>query len=128
MRTTGAHDDRTTSTASKRCLRSCMPAVVRPCCCTFCCTELTCKSQGSSVRLPPEQFSPLALASSSRSQVPTRTANAVARAACGGPSVRVRWRPPLAVAIVTHLVTQSFACAQAACWLGTLRSTHYEKD
>ncbi len=42
MQTTGAHDDRTTSAASKRCLRSCMPAVVRPCCCT----ELTCKSQG----------------------------------------------------------------------------------
>jgi len=41
MRTTGAHDDRATSAAtSKRSLRSCMPAVVRPCCCTFCCTEL----------------------------------------------------------------------------------------
>ena len=26
---------------SKRCIRSCMPAVVRPCCCTPCCTELT---------------------------------------------------------------------------------------
>ena len=52
MRTTGACDDRTTSAASERCPRSCMPAVVRPCCCTFCCTELTCKCQGSSVRLP----------------------------------------------------------------------------
>ena len=46
MRTTGAYGDRTTSAASKRCLRSCMPAVVRAsgcaCCyCTFCCTEMT---------------------------------------------------------------------------------------
>jgi hypothetical protein len=31
----------------------------------------------------------------------------------------VRWRPPIAVAIVTHLVTQSFVRAQTACWLGT---------
>ena len=30
VRTTGAYDDRATSAASKRCLRSWMPAVVRP--------------------------------------------------------------------------------------------------
>jgi len=41
MRTTGTHEDSATSAARKRCLRSCMPAVVRPGCCTFCCTELT---------------------------------------------------------------------------------------
>ena len=73
MRTTGAHDDRTTSAASKRSPRSCTSAVVRPCCCTFCCTELSGRSQGSSIRLPPDQFSSLALASSSRSQVEART-------------------------------------------------------
>jgi len=32
----------------------------------------------------------------------------------------VRWRPPLVVAIVTHLVTQSFVRARMACWPGTL--------
>ena len=32
----------------------------------------------------------------------------------------VCWRPPLAVAVVTHLVTQSFLRAQMACWFGTL--------
>jgi hypothetical protein len=41
MRTTGAHDDRTTSAASKRCLRSCMPAVVHLRCCTSRRTQLT---------------------------------------------------------------------------------------
>ena len=60
------------------------------------------------------------MASSSRSQVQTRTASAAARLAWDRPSVGVRWRPPLAVAIVTHLVTQSFLRAQTACWLGTL--------
>ena len=45
-------------------------------------------------------------ASSSRSQVEARTASAEARVACGGPSVDARWRPPLAVAIVTHFVTR----------------------
>ena len=34
MRTTGAYDDRTTSAASEGCLRSSMPAVACPCCCT----------------------------------------------------------------------------------------------
>ena len=41
MRTTGAHDDRTTSAGSRRCLRSCKPAVVRPRCCTFCCRSMS---------------------------------------------------------------------------------------
>jgi hypothetical protein len=46
-------------------------------------------------------------ASSSRSQVLTGTASAAARLAWDRPSVDVRWRPPSAVAIVTHLVTRS---------------------
>jgi hypothetical protein len=52
---------------------------------------------------------PLALASSSRSQVPPQSASAAACVACGRPSVRVRWCPPLSVAIVTHFVTRSLA-------------------
>src|SRR5690349_8882470 len=39
------------------------------------------------------------------------TASGAARVAWGRPSVDVRWRPQLAVAIVTHLVTQSFVRA-----------------
>ena len=35
------------SYVSKRCLRLCMPAIARPCCCTSCCTELTPKCQPS---------------------------------------------------------------------------------
>ena len=46
-------------------------------------------------------------ASSSRSQRAMRTASAAARLARDAPSVGPRWRPPLAVAIVTYLVTQS---------------------
>jgi hypothetical protein len=46
------------------------------------------------------------MASSSRSQVQTQTASAAARLAWDRPSVDVRWRPPSAVAIVTHFVTQ----------------------
>jgi hypothetical protein len=56
----------------------------------------------------------LASASSSRSQVAMRTISPAARVACGGPSVRVRWRPPLSVAIVTHLVTRSFVCRRGS--------------
>jgi len=49
------------------------------------------------------------VASSSRSQVAARTASAAAHLAWDRPSVDVRWRPLLAVAIVTHFVTQSFS-------------------
>ena len=46
------------------------------------------------------------LASSSRSQVAIRTACVAARLTWEAPSVNVRWRPSLAMAIVTHLVTR----------------------
>jgi hypothetical protein len=52
------------------------------------------------------------MASSSRSQVAARAASAAARVACGRSSVRVRWRPPLSVAIVTQFVTRSLAGIQ----------------
>ena len=47
MQTTGACQVGTSSAGSQRCLGSCVRAVVRPCCCTSCCTELTliCKCQ-----------------------------------------------------------------------------------
>ena len=45
-------------------------------------------------------------ASSSRSQVQTGATCGLARVACARPSVGVRRRPPSAVAIVTHFVTQ----------------------
>jgi len=48
-------------------------------------------------------------ASSSGSQVAARAASAAARMAWGTPSVHVRWRPPLSVAIVTQFVTRSLA-------------------
>jgi hypothetical protein len=48
MRTTGAHEGRPTSSGSQWCLRSCMRAVVCCRCCSFCCTELTCRPRGSS--------------------------------------------------------------------------------
>lgn len=51
------------------------------------------------------------MASSSRSQVAARSASTAAHVACGRPSVCVRWRPPLSVAIVIHFVTQSLAGA-----------------
>ena len=49
------------------------------------------------------------LASSSRSQVAARATSAAARVACCRLSVRIRWRPTLSVAIVTHFVTRSLA-------------------
>jgi len=57
----------------------------------------------------------LALASSSRSQVAAWATSAAARVACGRPSVRVHWRPPSSVAIVTHLVTQSLVPLANCC-------------
>jgi hypothetical protein len=69
----------TSSAGSQRCLRSYMRAVVRPCCCTSCCTDLTLTRQGNPVRLPPAMEALLALVSSSRSQVPVRDTCAAAR-------------------------------------------------
>jgi hypothetical protein len=43
MQTRGACQVGTTTTARGRCLRSCMRAIVRPRCCTGCCTELMLK-------------------------------------------------------------------------------------
>jgi hypothetical protein len=45
-------------------------------------------------------------ASSSRSRLPVRHAVALAMSTCPAPSVGILWRPPLATAVVTHLVTQ----------------------
>jgi hypothetical protein len=73
-----------------------------------CCTDLPLKYQDGSIRLPPARISPV-LASSSRSQVTARAASAAACLTWERPSVDVRWRPPLAAAIVTHLVTRSLA-------------------
>jgi hypothetical protein len=64
------------------------------------------------VRRPPTSDSQLASASSSRSQVLTGTASAAARLTWERPSVGVRWRPLLAMAIVTHLVTRP----PCTCW------------
>ena len=69
-----------------------------------------CRSGGS--RIPSELvgvagFEPAA--SSSRSQVQTRSASAAARLAWDRPSVGVRWRPLQSMAIVTHFVTRPFA-------------------
>jgi hypothetical protein len=89
MRTTGACDDSLISAANLCSPRSCMRAIVRPRCCTSCCTTLACKPQGSLARLAPDSYSSLALASSSRSQVTQRATSAAAGVACGRPSVHV---------------------------------------
>ena len=63
-------------------------------------------------------------ASSSRSQVQTRTASAAASLAWDRPSVGVRWRPPSAVAIVTHFVTQpSCVRGRLLAWTVTVTAT-----
>jgi len=51
----------------------------------------------------------LHMASSSRSQVAVPTGSGAARLTWEPPSVNVRWRPLLVMAIVTHLVTRSLA-------------------
>src|SRR6266699_1279381 len=122
MRTTSAHQDRPTSAVHRRCLRSCVPAVVRPCCCTSCCTDFALTRQGNSVRLPPATPALLALASSSRSQVPARSASAAVVLTWNRTSVSVRWRPPLSVAIVTHFVTRSLVLARTRHGCGCGRS------
>jgi hypothetical protein len=50
----------------------------------------------------------MALASSSRSQVLTQPARAGSGVTSGRSSIGVRWRPRLAVVIVTQLVTRTF--------------------
>ena len=63
-------------------------------------------------------------ASSSRSQVAARATSAATRVACGRLSVGVRWRPPLAVAIVTHFVTQSWCVrGRLLAWTVTVTAT-----
>ncbi len=105
MRTTGAPQVRSTSAGSQRCLRSCMRAVVRPCCCTYCCTELTLTRQASSAGVSPTSLAQLVLASSSRSQRARSPTTTLPCLTCLAPSVDVRWRPLVSVAVVTHLVT-----------------------
>src|SRR5262249_34894221 len=51
-------------------------------------------------------------ASSSRSQLAGRTASSASSLTWQPPSVNVRWRPPLVVAIVTHLVTRPVMSAE----------------
>jgi hypothetical protein len=59
---------------------------------------------GSSLRS--DSSNPELVASSSRSQVAACAASVAALLTRERPSANVRWRPPLTVAIVTHLVTQ----------------------
>ena len=106
MRTTGARDERATSAARERCPRSCTPAVVRPCCCTYCRTEVTSTRQASSTGLLPNPLSQLGLASSSRSQVAVPTASSATCLTWEPLSASVHWRPLLSVVIVTRLVTR----------------------
>ena len=42
------------------------------------------------------------------------------------PSMDARWPPPLTVAIVIHVVTQSFVRAWMACWPGSRYMTIFE--
>ncbi len=58
-------------------------------------------------------------ASSSRSQVAVWTASAASCLTWERSSVSVRWRPPLALAIVTHLVTRLRADFGLATWMQT---------
>ena len=51
------------------------------------------------------------------------TASAKTLLICARPSVNVRWRPPLAVAIVTHLVTRLRAGFGLATWMQTTGAT-----
>jgi hypothetical protein len=56
----------------------------------------------------------MALASSSRSQVLTQPARAGSGVTSGRSSIGVRWRPRLAVVIVTQLVTRVLGCLATA--------------
>jgi hypothetical protein len=57
----------------------------------------------------PARAPPVRAASSSRSQVPMRTASSTSCLTWKLPSVSVHWRVPLEMAIVTHLVTRLLA-------------------
>ena len=104
MQTTGACQVRTSLAGSQRCLRWCMRGVVRPCCCTSCCTDLTLTRQGNPVRFPSASSAGIGLF------VPKPSHGAdcqpAARLTWERSSVSVRWHPPLAVAIVTRLVAR----------------------
>jgi hypothetical protein len=120
MRTTGARDERATSAARERCPRSCMPAVVRLCCCTYCCTELTFTYQASATGLSPTSLSQLVLASSSRSQRAMRCTIAFTLAHLRG---AVRGRPPTSTSVSGRCYSFSYSPVrpqrQDAAWCGT---------
>jgi hypothetical protein len=105
MQTTGACQVGTSSAAHKRCLWSCMRAVVRRRCCTFCCTALTLARQGNSVRLPlvRTRSTGVGLFVPKPARV-TWFTTALTQLTCLGLSVDIRWRPLVSVAVVTHLV------------------------
>src|SRR5205814_8098785 len=72
MQTTGACQVRMTSAGNQWCVRSCMRAVVRPRCCTFCCTDLTVTCQGNSGHIPASYDA----AGRTRSDMPVRQGTA----------------------------------------------------
>ena len=93
MRTTGAYDDRPTAPAHKRCLQSCLPAVVRPCCCTSCCTGLTLTCQSNSVRFPPAMLDPLTWPLRPQANARCDVPPLFLCLTCLAPSVDILWRP-----------------------------------
>jgi len=124
MQTMGACQVGTITAARRRCLRLYMRVVVRPCCCTSCCKDLTLTRQVNSVRLPLATLAQLALAFSSE-----------AKSWCGlprlrhvrsweTPSIDVRWRPLLWVVIVTHLIARTLA-SQASLAEADIASRYY---
>jgi hypothetical protein len=111
MQTTGACQVGTSSAGHKRCLWSCMRAVVRRRCCTFCCTALTLARQGNSVnsvRLP--LVRPRSTGVGLFVPKPTRVTwftTALTQLTCLGLSVDIRWRPLVSVAVgLTRLLTR----------------------
>jgi len=111
MQTTGACQVGTSSAGGQRCLRSCRRAVACPCCCTSCCMALTLTRQGNSVRLPSAILALLVLARClplvSEAKGTGRDCQCRSTPAWDKPPMEVGQCPPLAVANVTHLATQS---------------------
>jgi hypothetical protein len=128
MQTMGACQVGTTTAASGCCLRSCMRAVVRPCCYTSCCTDLTLTRQGNSVRLPPAMPALLALASSSRSQRAMRSTTTLILSGLRHAAVGVLWRPLVSAAVVTHIVTHRLGRRRPAFLSGARRGSRADRN
>jgi hypothetical protein len=117
MQTSGVCQVGTTTAARSRCPRLYMRAVVRPCCCTSCCTDLALTRQVNSVRLPLVTLAQLALLSRPKRSHDVWPAKATARPILGS---TVRRCPSASTAVGSDCYSHGYPHARESASLADI--------